>query len=141
MNTGYFERNIHYLSSRIYYYNTDAGGVVYHGRYLDICEIARTEMINSIIKINPDDYKTMSTVVRSLSVEYKKPAMLYDIVTTKTQIIEVKGASIKIRQSIMKDNIDLVVVNLIIAFVDLSKMLPCRIPTDIQLKLKQFISV
>ena len=141
MNTGYFENNIHYLSSRIYYYNTDAGGVVYHGRYMEICEIARTEMLNSIIAINTDDYKKNSTVVKSLSIEYKKPAMLYDIITTKTQIIEVKGASVKIKQTIMKDNIELAIVNLIVVFIDLMKMAPCRIPEDIQLKLKQFISI
>ncbi len=140
MNTGYFENNIHYLTSRIYYYNTDAGGVVYHGRYLDICEIARTEMIDSIVKINPDDYKTMSTVVRSLSVEYKKPALLYDIITTKTQIMEVKGASVKIKQTILRDSIELVIVNLVIAFVDLTKMVACRIPEDVQILLKKFIS-
>ena len=57
MNTGYFENNIHYLTSRIYYYNTDAGGVVYHGRYFDICEIARTEMMNSIVGINQNIIK------------------------------------------------------------------------------------
>ena len=82
----------------------------------------------------------MSTVVKSLSIEYKKPAMLYDIITTKTQIIEVKGASVKLKQTIIKDNIELVIVNLIVAFVDLIKMTPCRIPEDVQIKLKKFIS-
>ncbi len=138
---GYFKDKAHYFPTRVYYYNTDAGGVVYHGRYLDICEMARTEMLDSTSKesAKKDMEEVAQTVVRSLSVEYKKPAFLYDEIVIRTEIIGLTGASMKIRQIVMKGNEELVVVNLTIVFVDLKKMAPCRIPENMRKKLEQFL--
>ena len=107
--------------TKVYYEDTDAGGVVYYANYLKFLERARTEMINSF-KLNNkkllNDYKTL-IIVKSINIEYKKPAILEDKLQIYSTIKSITKASFAMCQKIKKNeelvleaDIHLVTVNL-----------------------------
>ena len=75
-------------SVKIYYEDTDSGGVVYYANYLKYLERARSEALNSLGLSNKKflkDYKSL-IIVRSCNVHYLKPAMLEDILQIESQV-------------------------------------------------------
>ena len=90
------------IQKRIYYCDTDAQAVVYHSRYIDFFEQARTEFIVSK-NISQNDllskYNVMF-VVRKCEVEYKSPAKLEDLININIDSIEIKEPYIFFNQSI-----------------------------------------
>jgi len=86
------------MKIRIYYDDTDAGGIVYHSNYLKFCERARSELFFSKGKspsINGGHF-----VVKRLEAEYKKPARLGDMIEVKNEIVNMKNTSLTIKQNI-----------------------------------------
>ena len=80
---------------KIYYEDTDSGGVVYYANYLKFLERARTEMISSIGFSNKkllDDYGTL-IIVKSCKIEYKKSIKLEDEIIVKSKIKSVSRSS------------------------------------------------
>jgi len=78
------------MNIRVYYKDTDAGGVVYYTRYAEFMEMARTEMLRSLgmsAQNLIDDYGVICPVVE-LTVKYKKPARYDDIVTVVITVTE-----------------------------------------------------
>jgi acyl-CoA thioester hydrolase len=95
---------------KVYYEDTDSGGVVYYSNYLKFLERARTELINSIglsNKILLSEYKTL-IIVKSCNIEYMKPAKLEDILKIYSSIESFNKASFFMNQNIKKDD-DLIV--------------------------------
>ncbi|CAI3924554.1 Acyl-CoA thioesterase FadM (FadM) (PDB:2FUJ) [Commensalibacter communis] len=80
---------------RICYEDTDAGGVVYHAKYLGIAERARTECIRRLGGTLAELYKEYGQilVVRQMEIQYRKPLFLDDMVNVKTSLITALGAS------------------------------------------------
>lgn len=80
---------------RICYEDTDAGGVVYHARYLGIAERARTECVRRLGGTVADLYYKhgLILVVRQVEIQYRKPLFLDDIVNVKTSLVTSLGAS------------------------------------------------
>tara|TARA_B100000900_G_scaffold227213_1_gene192901 strand:- start:3460 stop:3852 length:393 start_codon:yes stop_codon:yes gene_type:complete len=90
---------------KIYYEDTDSGGVVYYANYLKFLERARTEMISSIGLSNRkllDDYNIL-IIVKSCKIEYKKPITLEDIIVVKSKIKSMGRSSFVMQQIIEKD--------------------------------------
>ena len=87
---------------RIYYDNTDAEGIVYHSKYLDICERIRTDFLREkgIIQSKLFEEQGICFVVRNINIEYKKPAKFDDLVDVNVKIIENNGLIIKMEQEI-----------------------------------------
>ena len=82
---------------KVYYEDTDSGGVVYYANYLKFLERARSEMIYSFNLSNEKllkNYKTL-IIVKSCSIEYKKPAKLEDKLQIYSSIDSYKKASFK----------------------------------------------
>ena len=95
---------------KVYYEDTDSGGVVYYSNYLKFLERARTEMINSIGLSNKkllDEYKTL-IIVKSCNVEYLSPSKLEDKLQIYSSIESINKASFVMIQDIKKDD-DLIV--------------------------------
>ena len=91
---------------KVYYEDTDSGGVVYYSNYLKFLERARTEMIDSIGLSNKKllkDYKTL-IIVKSCNIEYLSPAKLEDKLKIYSSIESFKKASFVIIQNIKRDN-------------------------------------
>ena len=95
---------------KVYYEDTDSGGVVYYSNYLKFLERARTEMINSIGLSNKkllEEHKTL-IIVKSCNVEYLSPSKLEDRLQIYSSIESINKASFVMSQDIKKDD-DLIV--------------------------------
>ena len=87
---------------RVYYDSTDAGGVVYHSKYLDFCERARTEFLRSkgVIQSKLFQEKGIGFVVHKATLEYQKPAKLDDLLDITVDIISNNGVILKMEQNV-----------------------------------------
>ena len=95
---------------KVYYEDTDSGGVVYYSNYLKFLETARTELINTIglsNKILLDEYKTL-IIVKSCNIEYMKPAKLEDKLQIYSSVESFNKASFIMIQNIKKKD-DLII--------------------------------
>lgn len=92
----------HELKIRVYYEDTDAGGVVYHARYLAFAERGRTEMLRAAgfehAPLLSEGGIAFAVVAADL--QYKAPAKLDDELTIKSEIVRLGGASMEIKQGI-----------------------------------------
>lgn len=89
---------------RVFYEDTDCGGIVYHSNYLNFCERARSELFFAR-GINP--LGEVGFVVRSIACEFLKTAKLGDLLRIKTKIKEQKSAQITLLQEIfIESNIE-----------------------------------
>jgi len=91
---------------RVYYEDTDSGGVVYHSNYLNFMERARTEWLRSL-HLEQDDIVNeygVLFVVHSLSINYLKPALFNEALLVKTTIQKLTRASIVFEQQIVRKN-------------------------------------
>ena len=87
---------------RVYYEDTDAGGLVYHANYLKFAERARTEMLREVRieqLILKNDYN-IQFVVKNLYIDFFKPAQLDDLLTIKSIILKVSSAKVIMEQTI-----------------------------------------
>lgn len=122
---------------RVYYQDTDAGGVVYHSTYLDFIERARYEWlrklgfdVNALIQI----HKTVF-MVRSLEIEYFKPAVLDDLLQVTVQVVKIGGSRITIYQEILRSHIKLVNATVHVVCVGADSLKPVRVPVPLRQKI------
>ncbi|OCG50109.1 tol-pal system-associated acyl-CoA thioesterase [Gilliamella sp. Choc5-1] len=117
-------------SARVYYEDTDAGGVVYHARYLAFFERARTEILRKV-GINQQMLlqEGVAFVVKKMDINYHFPARLDDMLTITTSIEQVRKASIIFKQTILNQNNQVIsTADVLIACVNITKMKPCGLP-------------
>ncbi len=90
------------MKIRVYYEDTDAAGIVYYANYLKFCERARSEAFfkRGLTPQGGEGY----FVVKHLEADYMKPARLGDLLEVKTELLERKGASITLLQSVLKED-------------------------------------
>ena len=93
---------------RIYYEDTDTGGVVYYANYLKFMERARTEWLRSLGVEQDDLLQNMNVLfaVRSVNIEYKRPARFNDSLHITVEPFDLKRVSISFRQMIIKQDED-----------------------------------
>ena len=124
MQFGVFERSA--MKTRVYYDDTDAGGVVYHANYLKFCERARSDLFYEKGKspaINGGHF-----VVRRLEADFIKSAKLGDLIEVKTKLLELKNASLLLHQEVLKEEEVLFRMTSTLAFVKEGK--PMRIDEE-----------
>ena len=116
---------------RIYFEDTDTAGTVYYARYLHYIERARTEWLREkgvdVHDLAQD--KRIVFTVRSVCVDYLRPARLSDTVYASVVVRRVGGASIDLSQVIRRDHETLCDGTVRLACVDVDSMRPRRIPT------------
>lgn len=118
---------------RVYYEDTDAGGVVYHANYLNFFERARTEFLRQIgFSQQQLLEQSLAFVVKKIEIDYKYPARLDDLLTVESEIIELKKATIIFQQKLWRENCCLSEAQVTVASVDLTKMKPVAIPEQIR---------
>ena len=104
------EDGTHRYPLRVYYEDTDAGGIVYHANYLRFAERARTEMLYLMgfrqkeMAEGSSDVTGVSFAVRRMRIEFIAPARLDDALEVATRIDNIGGASFAVAQSVRRDD-------------------------------------
>ena len=114
----------HHMQVRVYYEDTDFSGVVYHASYVRFMERGRTDYLR-LIGVNHRDLFEQTAaeapgfafVVRSMQIEFLKPARMDDVLEIVTAPQDVRGASITLHQRVMRDGERLVEARVKVAFV------------------------
>lgn len=118
---------------RVYYEDTDAGGIVYYANYLKFFERARTEWLREM-SIEQDILleRSVGFVVKRVEMDNYAPARFNELLCIESEIVELKRASLVFKQKIISPNKQCLVSALIrVACVNLSKMKPQAIPDKI----------
>ncbi|MGR9086897.1 MAG: tol-pal system-associated acyl-CoA thioesterase [Gammaproteobacteria bacterium] len=123
---------------RVYYEDTDAGGVVFYANYLKFFERARTEMLRTMGYQQDELMVTAGVifVVRSVQVDYLSPARFNELIHADAEIIETKKASLVFAQTITRDDVVLCKGIIRIACLDPKSMRPKAIPEPLLNQLK-----
>jgi len=118
---------------RVYWEDTDAGGVVYHASYLRFMERARTEWLR-VMGISQSSYKEstgLAFLVREMQIDFLRAALLDDELVVSVEVKERRAASILFAQTIRRaDGSELIRATVRVACVDVSRMRPVQIPAD-----------
>lgn len=115
---------------RVYWEDTDAGGVVYHAQYLAFMERARSEWLRSV-GVHQDVLKRdadLVFVVRALQTDFRAPARLDDQLSVSVALLECRGASFVLAQRIERNGVLLVEATVKIASLCASTFRPSPIP-------------
>lgn len=126
---------------RVYYEDTDAGGVVYHSIYLNFMERARTEWLREL-GFEQDELRSDYDVlfaVRHMQIDYLLPARFNDALQVTVQLTELKKASLKVKQEIKRnsDNKILCTALVRIASLSASALKAAAIPSAVHTRLLQ----
>ncbi len=115
------------MQIRVYYEDTDCGGVVYHSNYLNFCERARSELFfqKGLSPHNQNEF----FVVKSLEANYISPALFGDILEVETKLVSKKSASLVLFQEIKKDDKTIFTLNVKVAYLKDTK--PSKIPNKL----------
>ncbi|RXI35549.1 acyl-CoA thioester hydrolase [Malaciobacter mytili] len=116
------------MQIRVYYEDTDVGGVVYYANYLKFCERARSELFFQK-DLSPHISDNEFFVVKEVEAKYIKPAKFADLLEVKTILIKKKSASIEMLQEIYKEDTLLFTANFKLAF--LKDFKPSKIPQEL----------
>jgi len=124
---------------KIYYEDTDSGGVVYYANYLKFLERARTEALISIGFSNNKIKETFNSliIVKSCNIEYKKSAHLEDELTVRSFVKSITKTSFFMNQIITKDKEVIVEAQVHLVFVN-TKGKPVKIPDEIYSKFRPY---
>ncbi len=117
---------IHLFPFTIAYADTDAEGIVYHARYLEIAERARMSWLRGITTFGDD----IGFVVRELNIKYIQPLKVADEFVVETKLIDVGAAIVRVEQKFVKDGAEYAIMNLKVAYLG-GNMRPKRIPEEI----------
>ncbi len=102
------ERGPHQITIRIYYEDTDFSGLVYHASYLRFMERGRSELLRGLDLhqrelLEGSNGTPFFFVVRAMDIDFKKPALMDDLLTIETRVAEVGGASVLLEQRVLRE--------------------------------------
>lgn len=122
--------------ARVYWEDTDAGGVVYHAAYLCFLERARTEWLRALGvdqgRLRADTGLAM--MVRDMQIDFRAPARLDDVLNVSVNLDSIRAASLTFQQSVVRceaPDLPLVQASVRIACVDVDRMRPAPLPADL----------
>ncbi|MUG79029.1 YbgC/FadM family acyl-CoA thioesterase [Bombella sp. ESL0380] len=130
----------HHCQFRIYYEDTDAGGIVYHARYLGFAERARAEALRSLgLGVGEmAEQDGIGFVVRQLGIRYHAPLRLDELMDVETVLLQMSGARLNLRQvitNLSREGQKSVVIEVELACLKLAGMSPLRLPASYRGKL------
>ncbi len=121
-------------STRVYYQHTDAGGVVFHSRYLDFMECARTELLQSLgFDIGQlARERHVLFMVYSATIDFARPALLNDTIGVSARLAKVGRARLVFRQEVTRSGELLASGDITLACVDARTLKPVAVPSGIR---------
>ena len=124
---------IHTYSVRVYYQDTDAGGIVYHSKYLDFAERARSELLVDMGLSNKKLIEEgVAFVLSSASISYKSPARLDDVIVVETKVKEMKNASMVMEHRFLVDGKEKVSIEIKLAVINPKDLRPIRMKEELK---------
>ena len=126
------------LPVRVYYQDTDAGGVVFHGQYLAFMERARSELLNAngIDLARFVERHGVLFVVHEIHVKFLLPARVNDMLSVSAEVVKMGRASFVFRQKVERGAELLVEADVSLALVDRNRMKPARMPAELEQALR-----
>ncbi len=121
---------VYSLPVRIYFQDTDAGGVTYHANYINFMERARTEWLRDMGYSHMDMMKNLGVMfgVRSIKLDYLRPAQLDDLLTVTAQIKEVGRSRVTLEQTVLREGELLTEGEVHLVCVDVKTFKPVSVP-------------
>lgn len=137
--SGEIVENVHHLTQRVYYEDTDFSGVVYHASYLRFFERGRTDFLRLLgighaAMADGAFGAARAFAVRSMTLDFRRPATIDDVLEVTTRRTELSGARIVLDQAIGRDGAVLVTATVTVAVID-GEGRPCRLPVAIRERL------
>ncbi len=125
------------LTVKVYYEDTDSGGVVYYANYLKFLERARSEALYTLGFTNSGllEKHNILLIVKSCNIEYKKPAKFEDKINIISEVISFTKTSFTMKQCILRNNELITEANVHIVIVDKNGK-PSKIPEELKQKLE-----
>lgn len=125
-----FSMPVFSLPVRVYFQDTDAGGVVYHANYLNFMERARTEWLRTYGYSNAGLMKEFGVVfvVRSLKLDYLKPSLLDDMLSVTAQIKDIGRSRISLLQKVLRNEEVMVEAEVHLVSVSIESFKPVSVP-------------
>jgi acyl-CoA thioester hydrolase len=129
------------LPVRVYFQDTDAGGVVYHASYVNFMERARTEWMRGFGFTNSGLIRELGVmfVVRSLKLDYYKPALLDDLLSVVTVLKEIGRSRVSLHQTVMREDEKLVEGEIHLVCVAKESFKPVSVPEVLREKWKRHL--
>ena len=134
----------HHMQVRVYYEDTDFSGIVYHANYLRYMERGRTNYLRligadhrALFEEAEKEAPGFAFVVRSMNIDFLKPARMDDVLDIVTEPEEVKGASTTVLQRVMRGDELLVEAHVRVAFISGGRARPIPKPLRIAMKADQ----
>ncbi len=134
----------HFLTVRVYYEDTDFTGIVYHANYLRYMERGRTNYLRLIgadhrllFEATEKEAPGFAFVVHAMNIKFTRPARMDDVLEVVTEPEEVKGASITLRQRVMRGDELLVEAHVRVAFISGGRARPIPKPLRIAMQADQ----
>jgi acyl-CoA thioester hydrolase len=131
----------HVLIVRVYYEDTDFTGIVYHANYLRYMERGRTNYLRllgadhrALFEETEEEAPGFAFVVRTMNIDFLKPARMDDVLEVHTEPQEVRGASISVRQRIVRGEDVLIDALVRVAFVSGGRARPIPKPLRVAMK-------
>ena len=131
----------HKMAVRVYYEDTDFTGIVYHASYLRFMERGRTNYLRligadhrSLFEATEREAPGFAFVVRSMEIEFLKPARMDDVLAVVTEPEQVKGASLTLLQKVVRQDDVLVEAHVRVAFVSGGRARPIPKPLRIAMQ-------
>lgn len=122
------------ITLRVYYQDTDAGGVVFHGQYFAFMERARTELLNALgyDLAQVAESRGVLFLVHSLAATYHAPARLNELISVSAEIAKMRRASLVFRQRVERGEELLVEAEVTLAVVDRVRLKPVPMPEELR---------
>jgi acyl-CoA thioester hydrolase len=132
------EQAAHSYTLRVYYQDTDAGGIVYHANYLAFAERARAEMMRALGAPHAQMVAEFGTmfVVRRINLHYQRPARLDEVIRIDSHITAIGGATVTLSQHFWRDSDSLAVLEVGLGCVSASTGRAARLPAGWAARLK-----
>ena len=123
------------MKIRVYYEDTDLGGIVYHTNYIKYCERARSEVFFSQ-GMMPHSGDKSGFVVRDMKASFLATSTLGDMLEVKTKVVKIKNSSIILLQEVWKEECKVFSMEIVLVYLEDAR--PSRIPEVFQTLFKSF---
>jgi acyl-CoA thioester hydrolase len=121
------------ITCRVYWEDTDAGGVVYYANYLKFMERCRTDWLRALgvdqLLLRAD--RQLQFAVVNVEVSFLRPAVLNDEILVTAELLRMSGATLMFKQTVMRGDVQLIDANTRVACLDSGTLKPRPIPKDL----------